>query len=97
MPVPQNQFSQEFKNQVCLEVVNTSKPVVDVANTYGISSKTLSNWLTKYRRDNSETLTVLNASERERFRTLEKEVRELRAETVFLKKASAYFAKEQRW
>jgi transposase len=35
-------------------------------------------------------------SERARLKELEREVQELRAETAFLKKASAYFAREQR-
>ena len=38
----------------------------------------------------------LTVSERARLKELEREVQELRAETAFLKKATAYFAREQR-
>ncbi|GAA4158287.1 hypothetical protein GCM10023068_44390 [Leifsonia shinshuensis] len=46
--------------------------------------------------DNPVTELPVSGSERERLRELEKEVLELRAETAFLKKATAYFAREQR-
>jgi transposase len=39
----------------------------------------------------------VTVSERARLKELEREVSELRAEAAFLKKASAYFAREQRW
>lgn len=42
------------------------------------------------------TETELTVSERVRLKELERENQELKAETVFLKKATAYFAREQR-
>ena len=53
-------------------------------------------WLIKYREANGGTEADLTVSERARLKELEREVQDLRAETAFLKKATAYFAREQR-
>jgi transposase len=59
-----------------------------------INESTLGNWVTKYRGEHPAS-EDLNISERARLKELEKEVRELRMEREFLKKAAAFFAKEQ--
>ena len=89
-------FSQEFKDELCQEVIATSKPIKEVAVAYGVGLETLRNWLIKYRDAHGGTETVLMVSERARLKELERVVQDLRAETAFLKKASAYFAREQR-
>lgn len=81
---------------MCQEVIATSKPIRSVAEAYGVGPETLRNWLVKYRQTHAGTETELTLSERARLKELEREVQELRAETAFLKKASAYFAREQR-
>ena len=89
-------FSQEFKDELCQEVIATSKTIKEVAVAYGVGSETLRNWLNKYREANGGTGAELTLSERARLKELERVVADLRAETAFLKKASAYFAREQR-
>ncbi len=89
-------FSQEFKDELCQEVIATSRPIRDVAVAYGVGPETLRNWLNKYREANGATETELTLDERARLKELERENQDLRAETAFLKKASAYFAREQR-
>ena len=54
------------------------------------------NWVRKYRADHAGDEPPLQLSERARLRELERENRELAMENAFLKKAAAYFAKEQR-
>ena len=68
--------------------------IAEVARDLGINEGTLGNWVTKYRNEHpiSEELTI---DERAKLKELEKEVRELRMERDFLKKAAAFFAKEQ--
>lgn len=80
---------------MCREVINTSRPIRDVATVYGVGSETLRNWLNKYREAEGGTETDLTLPERARLKELERETQELRAETLFLKKAAAYFAREQ--
>lgn len=89
-------FSPEFKNELCQEVISTSKTIKDVAVAYGVGPETLRNWLNKYREANEATGSELTLTERARLKELERENSELRAETAFLKKATAYFAREQR-
>ncbi len=89
-------FSQEFKDELCQEVISTSKSIKDVAVAYGVGPETLRNWLNKYREANGGTEDELTLTERARLKVLERENAELRAEASFLKKATAYFAREQR-
>ena len=96
MPVSRRRFAQEFKDELCLEVISTSRSVTVVANAYGVGPETLRRWLVKYREDHGGTETELTLPERARLRELERELKDLRAEAVFLRKASAYFAREQR-
>ena len=96
MSVSRRRFTQEFKDELCREVISTSKPIKDVAVAYGVGPETLRNWLVKYREANGGTETELTVTERARLKALERENQELRAETAFLKKATAYFAREQR-
>jgi transposase len=50
----------------------------------------------KYRESHADDEPELELSERARLRELERRNRELEMENAFLKKATAYFAKEQR-
>lgn len=96
MSAPRRKFTQEFKDELCSEVISTPKPIVDVAAAYGVGPETLRNWLIKHREANGGTETELTVPERARLKELEREVQELKAEAQFLKKAAAYFAREQR-
>jgi transposase len=96
MIAPRRKFAQEFEDELCREVINTSKPIKDVADAYGVGLETLRNWLNKHREANGGTETELTVPERVRLKELEREVQELKAEAQFLKEAAAYFAREQR-
>jgi len=75
-------------------VIEGPRPIAEVARDLGINESTLGNWVTKYR-DEHPASEDLNISDRARLKELEKENRELRMERDFLKKAAAFFAKEQ--
>lgn len=96
MSISRRRFTQEFKDELCHEVISTAKPIKDVATAYGVGAETLRRWLIRYREDHGGTEAELTVSERARLKELERENQELRAQTAFLKKASAYFAREQR-
>lgn len=74
-----------------MEVISTSRPIQDVAESHGIGSYTLWNWLVKYREKNGGAAIHLAAPERVRLEELERESRQLRAEIELLKKAIGYF------
>lgn len=50
----------------------------------------------KYRRDHAGEEPPLNVSDRARLREVERELREVRMENEFLKKAASYFAQDHR-
>ncbi len=87
-------FSPEYRVEAVKMVIETSRPIAEVARDLGINEGTLGHWVMKYREDHpvSEELTI---DERARLKELERENRELRMERDFLKKAAAFFAKEQ--
>jgi len=89
-------YSAEFKETAVKSVIETSRPIAQVAKELGIVDQTLGNWVSAYRRDHAGDEPPLSVSERERLRAAEAAVRELKMENDFLKKAAAYFAKDHR-
>ncbi len=94
MSTTPRRFAQEFKDELCEEVIFTSKPVREVAEAYDVGPETFRNWLQKYREAYGGTDSGLSVTERARLKHPERENQELRAEMVCLEKASAYFARE---
>jgi transposase len=89
-------FTPEFREEIAKLVVDGQRSISQVAREYGLSDTTVGNWVRKYRAEHAEDEPALQLSERVRLRELERENRELAMENAFLKKAAAYFAKEQR-
>ena len=77
-------------------VVDTSRPIADVARELGINETSLGNWVRAYREKHAGDEPQLQLPERARLRELERRNRELEMENAFLKKAAAYFAREPR-
>lgn len=76
-------------------VLESSRPVAQVAKELGINAGTLANWVNAYRREHGGEEPPLRIDERARLKEQERIIRELKMENEFLKKAAAYFAKEQ--
>jgi transposase-like protein len=87
-------FTPEYRDEAVRMVLDSSRPIAAVARDLGINEGTLGNWVTKYR-DEHPASEELDITDRARLKELEKENRELRMERDFLKKAAAFFAKEQ--
>lgn len=87
-------FSPEYRDEAARMVIDTSRPIAEVARDLGINEGTLGNWVNKYRNVHPAS-DELGVSDRSRLKELERENRELRMERDFLKKAAAFFAKEQ--
>ena len=96
MPPKYKTNSPEFRDEAARLVVETSRPIADVARELGISETSLGNWVRAYRKKHAEDEPPLQISERARLRELERENRELRMKNEFLSKAAAYFAAEHR-
>jgi transposase-like protein len=76
-------------------VIETGKPIAEVARDLGIHDGTLGNWVNSWRRANPEPQVALSPVEHARVREMEEEIRRLRMENEFLKKAAAFFARTQ--
>lgn len=87
-------FTAGYREEAVRMVLDSSRPIAAVARDLGINEGTLGNWVSRYRAEHpvSEELSI---DERARLKELERENRELRMERDFLKKAAAFFAKEQ--
>ena len=93
MPEHRRKFSPQFKAEAVQMVLETGKPISEVARDLGIHDGTLGNWVNAWRRANPEPEKSLTPVERERVHELEDEIRRLRMENEFLKKAAAFFAR----
>ncbi len=96
MPERRRKFTPEFKAEAVKMVIETSRPVAEVAREIGVNEGTLGHWVNKYRVEHADEEPPLTVSERARLRELERQVRELRMKTEFLGKAAAFFAPEYR-
>jgi transposase len=96
VPGKYRKFTPEFREEAARMVVETSRPIADVARELGINETSLGNWVRAYRQNHAGDEPPLQVSERARLRELERENRELRMKADFLSKAAAYFAAEHR-
>jgi transposase len=96
VPGKGKRYSPEFKVQAARQVVDNSLPIAQVARELGINDTTLGFWVKAYRKQLAGQPLPADMPDDERVRELERRNRELEMEVAFLRKAAAYFAKEQR-
>jgi transposase len=87
-------FTEEYKAGVVRLVLDEGKTIAQVARDLELTPSAIGNWVSRARADRTGGRTGLTSEEREELRRLRKEVRELRLEREILKKAAAFFAKE---
>lgn len=54
MPEVRRKFSPQFKAEAVQLVLETKRPIADVARGFGINDGTLGNWVNKYRQEHPE-------------------------------------------
>ena len=86
-----NRYSVEFKAEAVRLVRASSDSLTKVARDLGVNPETLRLWVHAARPPSEVPLTD---DERGELRRLRREVRELRMERDILKKATAFFAKQ---
>jgi transposase-like protein len=91
-----SRFSPEFRDEAVRVVIESNRPIAQVARELGISDGTLGNWVGRYRDEHPVAEQPLLLSERARLAELERENRQLRLDNEFLGKAAAFFAKDRR-
>ena len=93
---PRRAFTDEFKASAVRLVLEEGKTVLGVARDLDLTPTALRNWVERARADLTHGRTGLKSSEREELAALRKENRILREEREILKKAAAFFAKQNR-
>ena len=90
-------FSPEFRSEAVRLVIDHSRPIAQVARELGVQHEgTLGNWVNLYRNEHADEEPPLMPAERVQLAEAQRELRELRMENEFLKKAAAYFARDPR-
>jgi transposase-like protein len=89
-------FSLEFRNEAVKLVIERSRPIAQVARELGVNEGTLGSWVKHYRDEHAGEEPPLTPAERIQLAEAQQELRELRMENEFLKKAAAYFARDPR-
>jgi transposase len=88
-------FTDDFKAGAVRLVLDEGKTVAAVARDLGLSESSLRNWVDQADADRTQGKTGLTTEERAELAALRKDNRELRMERDILKKAAAFFAKNQ--
>jgi len=94
----QKKFDPAYKLEVCKTVDSGHATVAEMSRETGISENTLYNWMKRYRENRDKPFVGSGhvLPENEEMVRLRREVKDLREENEILKKAAAYFAKNQR-
>lgn len=94
-PRSHRKFSPQFKAEAVHLVIQSERSIAEVAGELEINPGTLGNWVQKHRQDNPEPEPGLSPADHGRLAALEEQNRKLKMENEFLKKAAAFFAREQ--
>ena len=83
-------YTKEYKAEAVELVVSSGRPATQIARELGINESTLGDWVTAAKRNGTiGQQKPVTADERAQLRELREEIRRLRMERDFLKKAAA--------
>jgi transposase len=92
---PRRTFKPEFKAEI-VRLVAEGKPLKTVAREYGLTPSSVQYWVQQAQTDaQGGEEGPLTTAEREELLALRRRVKRLETEQEILKKATAFFAKEQ--
>ncbi len=86
-------FTREFKAQAVQHLLESGKPLSDVAAELGISPGQLSQWRNEQLAAGSAEALVARKAEQAETQRLKRELKRLEEENLILRKAAAFFAK----
>jgi transposase len=92
MPRP---YPREFREGAVQLARQGERPIAEIAKELGIAESCLRNWLKQDQLDRRERDDGLTSREREELRELRRRVRRLEQEKEILRKAAAFFAREE--
>ena len=89
------QYTKDFKMNVISMVKEQGLKQAEVARTMGLHVNTINNWIKEYELSSSPNPSNSNVIEKEN-KELKRKLAELEEENEILKKAAAFFAKNQK-
>ena len=89
-------YSRDFKLQACKLVVEQGYSLVEAAERLGCTSWSIRMWIKKFRESGELPGKHEPVAAAEELKRLRKELKELQLDNEILKKAAAYFARDQR-
>lgn len=91
-------YDRAFKEQVVFKILNKEATVREMADELGVHYTTVRDWVRDYKQHGSNAFPGSGnlKPEEEELHKLRKELADLREENAILKKAAAYFAKNQK-
>ena len=89
------QFTDDFKASAVRLVLDEGQTISGVARDLDLTANSLRIWVDRARADRTHGKTGLTTAEREELQRLRKENRQLRMDREILKKAAAFFVKNQ--
>ena len=93
MPKSRPPYPEEFRREAVGLIRRGERTLPEASKSLGVSQQTLRNWLKQTAVEEGKA-EGLRGEEREELRRLRREVRVLREEREILKKAAAFFVKE---
>lgn len=94
MGTTRRKYTPEYKAEAVELVINSGRPIAEIARDLGINEGTLGNWVNMAKKRGEFKEKPLDIDERAQLKELRDEVRRLKMEREVLKKAAAWFAKE---
>jgi transposase len=85
---------EEFRRRAVALARERTKPIAELAKELRISESCLRNWVAQAYADDSGSDTQLTSKEKKELTELRREKRRLEMENEILKRAAAYFARE---
>jgi transposase len=90
-------YSPELRAEAVKAAIEGRRTYADAARDFGLVAETVRNWVIAEKKKNpGKTDEAREAVDRARVSEMERRIRELEQENAFLKKAAAFFAREQR-
>jgi len=93
MSKKRRKYDEEFKKRAVRLSYTSERPVTEVAESLGITTNMIYRWRQKYTPDGDKTQM---AEQQDELSKLHSRVAELEEENYILKKATAFFAKNQK-
>ena len=93
--MPRKSYSEQFKRDAVGLVINDGYTVNAAAEAVGVAHGTMSKWVARYGGDAAVSSEREFASKDDELKALRAEIVKLRMEREILRKAAAFFAKDQ--